>query len=92
MEHYHKSSGSQEARKHLPYDPLTARCPKCRAAQGRRCISARHKLLHHPHVERVEVAAGEYRAAVRLQILDRTRRHSFTPALSPRGMAQVGVG
>jgi hypothetical protein len=89
MEPYHSTSNPS---KHTPYNPLTARCPKCRAAMGRACISVRHKALRSPHQERVEYAAAEYRSGLRLQILDRARLHPFALPFSPRRMRQGNFG
>lgn len=74
----------------LPYDALNGRCPMCRAVQGRRCVSSRGKAIRYPHRQRTEAAAAEYRSAVRLQILDRTRRHPFQRVFSERRMAVDG--
>jgi len=74
----------------LPYDALNARCSMCRAVPGRRCASSRGKAIRYPHRQRTEAAAAEYRSAVRLQILDRTRRHPFSLAFSVKRMAVEG--
>jgi hypothetical protein len=73
-----------------PYNALAARCPKCRAARGRSCISASRKRLRYPHRERIERAAADYRSQVRRKILDRTRRGPFANAFSERRMAVEG--
>jgi hypothetical protein len=57
-----------------PYDPLGEKCPKCRAYEGKPCVSSKSKKLRYPHVERVEASASEYRSAYRLKILGRIRR------------------
>jgi hypothetical protein len=86
METYHSTRSS---RKTTPYNPLTARCPKCRAPIGRRCVSSLGNAIRYSHRQRTEAAAAEFRSAVRLQILDRTRRHPFACAFSPRRLADA---
>jgi hypothetical protein len=87
MRHYHSRSSP---RKHTSYDPFSVRCSRCRAAIGRPCVSARHKSLHRPHIERVECAAAEHRSQFRLRILDQLRRHPFARAFSECRMAVEG--
>ncbi len=57
----------------LPYSPLDVTCPRCRAYEGRKCVTPRGNRLRYPHIERTELSASEYRSAVRLQILSRIR-------------------
>ena len=74
----------------LPYDALDSRCPRCRACIGRACKSTHRKVLRYPHPERIECAASEYRAEIRLELLQRIRRHPFALAFSPRRMVVEG--
>lgn len=88
MEPYHSNCSLHKS---TPYNALTARCPKCRAAVGRSCNSGRHNALRYPHRERIESAAAEYRSEVRLQILEERRRHPWSHAFSSRRLADAGA-
>jgi len=83
----HKGKAQQ---RQLPYDPLAVRCPKCGAYSETPCKSATGGAIRHPHRERAELAASEFRSDARLAILESIRRGPFALAFSPRRMAVDG--
>jgi hypothetical protein len=71
----------------LPYSASAVACPKCGSYSGKPCRSAKRKTLPQVHQQRIELAAGQYRAAARREIS--LRRHPFMSAFSPRRLANT---
>ena len=90
---YHNATVSQQPPRKVsstPYDALSVFLPNVQVLRGKKCVTSRRRTMRYPHLRRVELAAGEYRAETRLRILNQVRLHPFARAFSERRMAVEG--